>query len=363
MKQNLLKVFALVCAMFVNASAWADGAPTLAMDNFTIEPGTSVDVNLKLVQDGVTVKAFQCAIELPAGLTMAKPKAVNGTMTDEDEEPTKPSVAFNEVGNTIAVYSGEGYPFNADATNVLKITFTADATFQGGNITIKDISISDANNNAIDPAAVTVVASTSSTPPTPAIEGPALILEFEGMDEKGYARVQQGGTIKANIIINQDVYTVKALQCVFDLPEWLTMAKPKAVNGTMTDEDEEPTKPSVAFNEEGNSLAVYSGEGYPFNADATKILTVEFTAIASASTEESANRYDGGVTLKEISFSDKDNNIVEVPDYYAPLFYKVGVEDLKANNASNDIYSVTGTRVNNMTRGLYIVNGKKVVVK
>jgi hypothetical protein len=122
------------------------GQPTLSMSDFSIEAGGTATVNLNLVQDNVRIKAFQCAFELPAGLTMAKPKAVNGTMTDEDSEPTKPSVAFNEDGNTVAVYSGEGYAFNSDATSVLKITFTADANFQGGNIIIKGISISDKDN-------------------------------------------------------------------------------------------------------------------------------------------------------------------------------------------------------------------------
>jgi len=375
------------------------GQPTLSMSDFSIEAGGTATVNLNLVQDNVTVKAFQCAFELPVGLTMAKPKAVNGTMTDEEDEPTKPSVAFNEDGNTVAVYSGEGYPFNADATKVLTITFTADATFQGGTVTIKGISISDADNNAIESANVSVKVTSSYVAPTtyaisivnvqngvltvdkseaeagetvkvtatPA-EGyeletisvtangtsialsadntftmPAAAVIVSATFKKIYVptptgqptlsmsdfSIEAGGTATVNLNLVQDNVTVKAFQCAFELPAGLTMAKPKAVAGTMTDEEDEPTKPSVAFNEDGNTVAVYSGEGYPFNADATKVLTITFTADAT---------FQGGtVTIKGISISDADNNGIEAADvkvnvtsnYVAPTTYAISVTNVQ----------------------------------
>ena len=325
--------------------------PTLSMADFTIKAGESVDVTLDLVQNNVTVKAFQCAFELPAGLTMAKPKAVNGTMTDDDEEPTKPSVAFNEDGNTVAVYSGEGYVFNSDATSVLKITFTASADFKGGDILIKNISISDKDNNGIEAADVKVKVSVPATP----VEGPALTLVI-GQD-------WQDNTVTGTIYLDQYDLSVKAFQCTFELPDWLHMDKPKAVAGTMTDDDEEPTKPSVAWNEESYSLAVYSGEGYLFNADVTKVLTVKFTADPATSDEEAAQRYDDKVIIKGITLSDKDNNSYDLPDYEAPIYYGVGITDIQGNRTSNEVYTITGAKVTKMTRGLYIINGKKVLVK
>lgn len=136
------------------------------MTDFTIEAGGEATVSLNLVQDIVRVKGFQCRFILPEGLTMAKPRVINGTMTDDEGESTRPSVAFNMDNGTVAVFSGEGYLFNADATAVLNITFYAADNFQGGNVTISDISISDENNDVFDSKNVAVAVTTLHVGPT-----------------------------------------------------------------------------------------------------------------------------------------------------------------------------------------------------
>ena len=40
-----------------------------------------------------------------------------------------------------------------------------------------------------------------------------------------------------------------------------------------------------------------------------------------------------------------------------------GIENVEVENASNVIYDLTGRQVNAVERGIYIINGKKVLVK
>lgn len=356
MKHKLLQLFALACAMVLNATASAQ-KPTLAMDAFEIEPGATKEVTLKLVQDGVRIKAFQCQFGLPAGLTMAKPKAEKTMYSEDEEENVRPSVAFNEEINSLAVYHGEGLMFNADVTDVLKITFTAAADFAGGKISITKISVSDENNAGYDTDLVEVEV---TTPGAVVPAGPGLYMELDQVTS-----LKSGDTFTGTIYLNQGETSIKAFQCQFELPSWVTMAKPKAEKTMWNADEEEDVRPSVAWNEEINSLAVYHGEGLAFNEGVGKVLTTTFTATADASDDDADERRADKIKIKSISLSDKDNNGIDLADVEVYIFYKVGVNDIKVAPANNEVYTISGVRVRNnaMTRGLYIVNGKKVVVK
>jgi hypothetical protein len=370
MKQKLLQMFALACALVLNATAWAQH-PTLAMDAFEIEPGGTKEVTLKLEQDGLRIKAFQCQFNLPAGLTMAKPKAEKTMWNEEDEENVKPTVNFNEENNAIAVWTAQGLLFNTDATDVLKITFTADAAFQGGTISITGISVSDENNNGYDTEKVDVVVTTPGGGVTPAT-GFGLFMELPNNEK----RIQQGSTVTATLYLNPGEKVIKAFQCQFELPSWLSMAKPKAEKTMWNEEDEENVKPTVNFNEENNAIAVWTAEGLLFNNDlidangSIKVLKIDFTAEtfvdddADETNNGVYNRYNDKIKIKGISLSDKDNNGIDLDDVEIPVFYKVGISDMEDDApATSEAYTISGVRVNKMTRGLYIVNGKKVVVK
>jgi hypothetical protein len=348
------------------------------MDAFEIEPGGTKEVAVKLVQDGLRIKAFQCQFILPDGLSMAKPKAEKTMWNEDDEENVKPSLGFNEDATsvsyrTLAAYSGDGWLFNEDATDVLKITFTADASFQGGTVTIKNISISDKDNNGYDSDDLTVQVTTPGGGETPAT-GFGLFMELPNNEK----RIQQGSTVTATLYLNPGEKVIKAFQCQFELPDWLSMAKPKAEKSMWSEDDEEFVKPSVGFNEDATSeayrtLALYSGDGWVFDNivdGSIKVLTIVFTAETFVDDDDDEtnngvyNRYNDKIKIKGISLSDKDNNGIDLDDVEIPVFYKVGISDMEDDApATSEAYTISGVRVNKMTRGLYIVNGKKVVVK
>ena len=141
------------------------------------------------------------------------------------------------------------------------------------------------------------------------------------------------------------------------------MAKPKAEKTMWSEDEEENVRPSVAFNEDNLSLAVYHGEGLLFNEGVGKVLTIVFTATADVTAE--SDRYDDKIIIKDISLSDKDNKGIDIADVEVSIFAADGISDTELAPATNQVYTLSGVRVrkNAMTRGLYIINGKKVVVK
>ena len=144
MKRTIQHWFSLFLLM-VLASIGSVSAQTLSIADFDIEAGGTAKVTIDLDQAGKVLLAFQADIVLPEGLTVkGKPKAVSGTMTDEFEEETEPTVTF--ANNRIVVYSGDGYAFNEDATSIVTLTMQAADNFAGGVIKMENITISAEGN-------------------------------------------------------------------------------------------------------------------------------------------------------------------------------------------------------------------------
>jgi hypothetical protein len=328
--------------MFVNATAWA-GDPTLSMTSFEIEPGNTYKATLDLVQGDIPVLAFQAELVLPEGLTIqGKPKAVSGTLTDEYGDPAEPTATFSN--NKIVVYNSDGLTFNSDASAIVNFTFAASENFAGGSITLKDIVLSGEGNVKITPADVEVKVTVPAAPVQ--IEYPSLAMDnFEieaGKTQRAALKLMQNGEKK-----------ILAFQCEFELPEGLTVqGKPKAVTGTLTDEFGDPAEPTVTF--ANSKVVVYNSDGYLFNVDAVDI--VNFTFAADETFEA------GIIKVKSIVLSAEGNEKIEPKEFEVKVNDPDGIAEIKASTTS-DIFTLSGTRVSTMTRGLYIINGKKVVVK
>jgi hypothetical protein len=326
--------------MFVNATAWADDAK-IAMSSFEINPGEAKQVTIDLVQGDIPVLGFQGEIVLPAGLTIqGKMKPVAGTLTDEYDDPADPIVNYND--GTFLVYNSEGLSFNSTAKEIVIFKVAAAEDFAGGTITIKNIVISAEGNKKITPADFTVAV----TLPVQ-IEYPSLAMEdFEitGGEKKAVTlKLMQNGLKK-----------VLGFQCELELPAGLTVGgKTKPVEGTLTDEYGDPATPIVNYND--GILLVYNSEGLTFNITAEDVVTFTFAA---------AEGFEAGtIKFKNIVISAEGNEKIEPKDFEVK-FAPTGISEINANTTS-EAYTLSGTRVrnNNLQRGLYIVNGKKVVVK
>jgi hypothetical protein len=317
--------------MFVNATAWA-ADPTLSMSSFLIEPGSQQKINLELVQGDAPVLGFQCEIVLPEGLTITgRPKAVAETL----EEDLTPTATYSSP--KLVVYNSDGLAFKADAKDVVTFTFEAAADFAGGTITLKDIILSEQGNVKKTPADVNVTVTVPAK-----IEYPSLFMgEFD---------ITAGETTTVPLQLMQNgEKKILGFQCEFVLPEGLTVeGRPKAVAETL----EEEMTPTATY--ANDKLIVYNSDGLLFNINAKDIVKFTFKA---AETFES-----GVIEVKNIVISAEGNEKIEPKGFTVNVNPAIGITNIKTNTSS-DIYTISGTRVRTMTRGLYIVNGKKVVVK
>jgi hypothetical protein len=419
--------------MLVNASAWADGS-TLTIDPFTIEPGATKEVAIKLVKAGDdAVIGFQCNVELPAGLSIT---------LDEDEEPNVSAISgtvksskaniivnYSAASGTLLVYNDKNSPYKDDAEGVVLFEFKASDNFAGGVIALKNIVLSLSGNVKVTADDVSAQVSTGSVVPstfainvspvangtvtldkTSAAEGETV--KITATPAEGYQLLSKAAiVVKAgdDVIALADDFTftmpakdvtitvtfasvqvipagpsliirdfdipanetktvqieliqgadeIIGFQCKIDLPQGLSVT---------LDEDEEPNATAVAgtvksskanvivnYSVTSGTLLVYNDKNSPYKADATAVVELELKADA---TFES-----GIITIDDITFS-KAGNVKETASATKTRVNPaIGIADMKAATSS-DIYTISGTRVRTMTRGLYIVNGKKVVVK
>jgi hypothetical protein len=419
--------------MLVNASAWADGS-TLTIDPFTIEPGATKQVAIKLVKAGDdAVIGFQCNVELPAGLSIT---------LDEDEEPNVSAISgtvksskaniivnYSAASGTLLVYNDKNSPYKDDAEGVVLFEFKASDNFAGGVIALKNIVLSLSGNVKVTADDVSAQVSTGSVVPstfainvapvangtvtldkTSAAEGETV--KITATPAEGYQLLSKAAiVVKAgdDVIALADDFTftmpaadvtitvtfasvqvipagpsliirdfdipanetktvqieliqgadeIIGFQCKIDLPQGLSVT---------LDEDEEPNATAVAgtvksskanvivnYSVTSGTLLVYNDKNSPYKADATAVVELELKADA---TFES-----GIITIDDITFS-KAGNVKETASATKTRVNPaIGIADMKAATSS-DIYTISGTRVRTMTRGLYIVNGKKVVVK
>ena len=79
-------------------------------------------------------------------------------------------------------------------------------------------------------------------------------------------------------------------------------------------------------------------------------------------------KYTGDILVKNKGFLDLSTVTDELVNTYAMSFDEMGptgIEniDVEETVGSDEIYDIQGRKVNNPTKGLYIINGKKVLVR
>jgi hypothetical protein len=319
--------------MFVNVTAWA-ADPTLSMSSFIIEPGGTYTATIDLVKGDIPVLAYQANIVLPEGLEVdGRPKAVAETL-EEDETPSA-----TYANGKLVVYNNLGLPFKSDATATVKITFKAAESFAGGTIKLEEITISGEGNVKITPANVSV----DVTVPVK-VEYPSLAMDnFD---------IVAGQTAEVMLKLNHNAdKRILAFQCDIVLPEGLEVdGRPKAVAETL---DEEET-PSATYS--NGKIVVYNNLGLFFNLNKSEIVKFKFKAAETFAS--------GKIKFENVVISAEGNEKIEPKGFEVLVNPTIGISGIKANTTT-EAYTLSGTRVrnNNLQRGLYIVNGKKVVVK
>jgi hypothetical protein len=184
--------------------------------------------------------------------------------------------------------------------------------------------------------------------------------------------IKAGETAKINIAVYNDV-DISGVAFQLYLPDGVTVKKKSNGKYTYTagsrlkDEDEELIFTiNVTDTEDG---------GVQFGFGGADVITGESGGSVMSITLEAAADAVSAVTegyLKNISMSDPNQTslLLNDPDKQTYAFtvtiegtVPVGIQEVEAANANAPIYNLGGQRVEKTAKGLYIKNGKKVVVK
>ena len=157
------------------------------------------------------------------------------------------------------------------------------------------------------------------------------------------------------------------------IPENLSAYVAKAIEGDMV--VLEKLNDGIVPAKTGVIITGEAGEYHFAPSTATVASNSILTGVLEETPADNSKRYFEFDNQKEFGFHHYNASVLEANRAYLVTdgsdtheFYKVnltavGIEEIETETMPNEIYDLTGRRVNNPVKGLYIVNGKKVLVK
>ena len=278
---------------------------------------------------GKTIANCNFQLQLPEGVTV-KPKGKKYEYEEGDAtEGMTFSIAFKNDKYTITVYDGE---FDETAGNTI-ITLPLEGELSG-EATVSNIAFGDPDGNNISrPEAFTIKLGGEEVPSYPVdlfgkVENGALVFTFKNNSGK----------------------TIANCNFQLQLPEGVSV-KPKGKKYEYEEGDAtEGMTFSIAFKNDKYTITVYDGE---FDETAgNTIITLPLEGTLS-----------GDATVSNIAFGDPDGNNISRPETFtislADAINSISADETK----SGVIYNMNGQRVSKATKGIFIIDGKKVAVK
>jgi hypothetical protein len=209
--------------------------------------------------------------------------------------------------------------------NKIKFIVGCLALFFAGNVGAQTLSASDIN---IEPGGEATLEISIDSPVLPASGQFNLVLP-EGLSLKVNNKGKIAGTKKgdafADVTDDEDTHTIQIT----------------------------PKEGGVYF------VLAYDPDGGEFQATSGVVMTVQVVADEGTS---------GSLTcdLKDIKFVDKDAKTVGTfanSTFNVTVGDATGINSISFDDPNAEIYNLNGQRVNNVKKGVYIVNGKKAIVK
>lgn len=181
--------------------------------------------------------------------------------------------------------------------------------------------------------------------------------------------IKAGETKTLTVNLENPDMTVTLVQFDLELSEGLSVAK---------DEDEEYLmdivtsrttlkKHSLDYNDKNGRILLSSSSNKTLSGTSGAIITIDITAAPTFET--------GTITLKNIEIVSPDNTaenpVFSKPDNVVITFGTSGITSMTMNNEyQGNVYTLQGVKVaenatslDNLEKGIYIINGRKVVKK
>lgn len=399
---------------------------TLAMDNLTGYVGKTVTLPI-LMNNEQQITGLQFDLYLPEGITVAKKANGKNDITVTERMEEGYSLSNNSMDDGSVRVTGlsmESTPFTGNSGAIVNVELQVDESVAEGNyqIQVKNIILSDVNGVAHKPATASCELTVKSyipgdvdnsgdinindavcivnyilnkpnakfIPEAADLDGSgdinindAVVLINKYILKKANAKAMKAprraatstdnylslgaisikpGETKTVSVEMTNTEGIQGLQCSIDLPEGLSFAtKSNGKIDIANDADRGDGFTLSSSLQEDGSLTVarvnFEGDSYYGNSGTI------FTFKIKADENMAAGEYE--IKVRDIVLS--SGVAIKPSDATGKVTVEgssSGLQQIDADgNQSDSIYNLNGQRVNNPSRGIYIVNGRKVMVK
>ncbi len=330
-------LFFLTAFLSLSTNIFAEDTYYIKVDDVTIKQGESKTVSVRLYGETQSM-SFQGDLALPSNLTASALKNTDRTdgfttsLTDHTAD--NGTYQLNTINMNLDTTTGE----NGGA--ILTFTITADNSISDGEYTatISNIEISDDNFNPYYPAdctfKITVGASAETETVTLTKEYntyvPAKDLDFSGVEG-----------IKA-------YYVTAVTATEATLTEATTVAAGEGIIISGTPDDYEVPVAAEAVTKNTDNLLKTSGIAVnDYILYDGKFVLCSDGELAEGKAYLPASAITSGAKVINIVFGGEST----------------GISEVKKSEADSAIYNLSGMRVSKTQKGVYIMNGRKVIVK
>ena len=354
---KILKTSLLLLAMLPFAAS-AQSQSKLAVEDFTISAGETKTLAVDLINPDFEVTALQFDITLPEGLSIPY---------DEDEEEyqaektsrctSKHSLSSNRLSNgdiRFALKHEKNKLITGTEGAVINITIVASSSFQSGTIRFSNIVLASPNETQVLPADFEIII--APAPRTITDEDGAVYFVEEGNKVSFAGNTNAGSTYNIPETVTQDgmTYTVT------------TIAGGAFQGNTGLTEITIP-----------ESIVAIGGNAF---GDCSSLKTINVKATVPPTLDESGLLAMRRATASSVFAGvNKETCVVNVPKGCVEAYKNAygwgefvnitdgtsGIHAITVDGKSGNIYDLQGRKVTDsqLSRGVYIMNARKYVVK
>lgn len=332
-----IKASLLMMALPVVASAQV----SLTADDFKIDAGGEATFAVSMLNEGQPISDAQFDLAMPTGLTF-----VNAKVADTRNNGHNLSVTTVD-GKTRIVIMGSEDNFKGNQGPIANVTVKASGSFDTGKIGFSFVRFSDLNGKSFKGDNFDIEAN----PPVPeSLEGVKIFAENISLDENGVGVLP--------ISLDNPQFSVTAAEFKLTLPTGLKVTK---VEGTDRAGNLTTKMNTLASGKVKVVMADYTAQNRTISGTEGAICNVYF---------ELTDQYftSGSVTIDDIEMANPSNLTYTPAGFSVTVSSTAGIESATVNELmKGNVYNLQGVKVaesvEGLNKGVYILNGKKFVVK
>jgi len=368
--KKILLVLVFLNALMISSQAGIVDNNYVHLDAIEIHPGETLVIPL-LMTNSNTVSAVQGNIKLPEGLSfVTKSNGRPDVKGDDDRaEDFTLSCAIQDDGSlTFAQYSGDGFTYAGNSGSIFTFKIKADDNASAGTyqVSLRDVVISISGVGYEYPDRTSVLTVLGQDPVTITANNLTMVYG-EAVPELTFS--SEGATLEGTPTLSCEATSTSPVGTypIIVTQGSVTNTNVTFVNGTLTITKAPLTvKAGTYSREEGeaNPEFTLTYEGFK-NNETVEVLTSLPVATTTATVDSPAGEY-----VVSVSGGEAQNYSFTYVNGILNITPSTGIGAMLSNGQTFDIYDLNGSRLYQqqqtmpiLPRGIYIINGRKVVVK